>query len=264
MNKLKQHLNDSLNELELSPAMEAEILLNTERPARKVRFRSRAVVAALLVVCLLSVTAVAAVVSSGWNWENWDDLTVIPEQPTHSPLDEGPQAYLAEKIAAKERDVAFDTFEDFQKTLGYSLLHADRMQLLADSSTGQLINFYVGGMDSASAQLCATYGGDLYNEIGEEMGVLYLDTILDLDEMPEAVPFRIDPESMSGAIRSQHEIQSLGIVADLVSWPDRHTVYAFFLYDNASYVVYGSAVHPSTGPETAVEGFCSLLELLHE
>ena len=29
MNKLKQHLNDSLGELELNPAMEAEILMNT-------------------------------------------------------------------------------------------------------------------------------------------------------------------------------------------------------------------------------------------
>ena len=71
MNKLKQHLNDSLNELELSPAMEAEILMNTERPARKVRFRSRAVVATLLVVCLLSITAVATAISTGCEglWE---------------------------------------------------------------------------------------------------------------------------------------------------------------------------------------------------
>ena len=60
MNRLKQHLNDSLQELELTPAMEAEILMNVEKPVRKVRFHSRAIVVALLVVCMVSITAVAA------------------------------------------------------------------------------------------------------------------------------------------------------------------------------------------------------------
>ena len=66
MNRLKPHLNDSLKELELTPAMEAESLMNAKQPVRTVRFRSRAIVAALLVVCMVSITAVAAVISTGW------------------------------------------------------------------------------------------------------------------------------------------------------------------------------------------------------
>ena len=56
MNSLKQNLDNALDSLELTPAMEAEILMNASAPARKTRRRSRAVIAALLVVCLLSIT----------------------------------------------------------------------------------------------------------------------------------------------------------------------------------------------------------------
>ena len=267
MNKLKQHLNDSLSELELSPAMEAEILMNTEKPARKVHFRSRAVVAALLVVCMLSVTAVAAVVSSGWNWENWADLTVIPEQPTHSPLDKESQAYVTDVIDNHQERSSFvyqDSFEEFEETVGISLLRTDDFRLYVDDSTGKKIDIFIGGPDAANAQINALYGGDIYGEDGSRIGLLYLDMSIDFSENPTQVTHRFSEKMMVGALRTQYEIQSLGVVADLIYWPNKPSVYAFFQYNDASYVVDGCSVEAFDDTSCALETFCSLLELLHE
>ena len=267
MNRLKQHLNDSLNELELSPAMEAEILLNTERPARKVRFRSRAVVATLLVVCLLSITAVATAISTGWDWSLWDDLTVLPEQPTHAPLDEESQAYLADVIDNHQERGSFvyqDSFSEFEETVGISLLRTDDMRLYVNDSTGKKIDVFVGGPDAATAQINARYGGDIYDEGGNIIGLMYLDMLVDFSEEPTQVTHSFDSETMSGELRSQYEIQSLGVVADLIYWPNKPSVYAFFQYDDASYRVDGCSVEAFDDPACALETFCSLLELLHD
>ena len=267
MNKLKQHLNDSLQELEMTPAMEAEILLNTESPARKVRFRSRAVVAALLVVCLLSITAVATAISTGWDWSLWDDLTVLPEQPTHAPLDEESQAYLADVIDNHQERGSFvyqDSFSEFEDTVGISLLRTDDMRLYVDDSTGKKIDVFVGGPDAANAQINALYGGDIHGEDGSRIGLLYLDMSIDFSENPTQVTHRFSEKMMVGALRTQYEIQSLGVVADLIYWPNKPDVYAFFQYDDASYRVDGCSVEAFDDPACALETFCSLLELLHD
>ena len=57
MNRLKQHLNDSLRELEMTPAMEAAILMSAKTPAKTARKRGRVAVAALLVMCMVGITA---------------------------------------------------------------------------------------------------------------------------------------------------------------------------------------------------------------
>ncbi len=267
MNKLNQHLNDSLSELELSPSMEAEILMNAEKPARKVRFRSRAVVTALLVVCLLSVTAVAAVISTGWDWSLWNDLTVIPEQPTHAPLAETSQAYLADVIDNHQERGSFvyqDSFAEFEETVGISLLRTDDMRLYVDDSTGKKIDVFVGGPDSANAQINALYGGDIHGEDGCRIGLMYFDMLVDFRENPTQVTHSFSEKMMVGALRTQYEIQSLGVVADLIYWPNKPTVYAFFQYDDASYTIKGCSVEAFDDHSVALESFCSLLELLHE
>ena len=267
MNRLKQHLNDSLKELELTPAMEAEILMNAEKPARKVRFRSRAVVAALLVVCMVSITAVAALGSSGWIWYKQDELTAQPEQPTHSPLDEQSQAYLSEVIDNHQEHGSFvyqDSFAEFEETVGISLLRTDDMRLYVNDSTGKKIDVFVGGPDAATAQINARYGGDIYDEDGNIIGLMYLDMLVDFSEEPTQVTHSFDSETMSGELRSQYEIQSLGVVADLVYWSGRPSVYAFFQHNDASYIVDGCSVEAFSDPICAVETFCSLLEQLHD
>ena len=267
MNKLKQHLNDSLQELEMTPAMEADILLNAEKPAKKVRSRSRTVVAALLVVCLLSTTAVATMISSGWNWDQWDDLTVIPEQPTHSPLDEESQAFLADVIDNHQERGSFvyqNSFAEFEETVGISLLRTDRFYLYVDDSTGKMIDVFVGGPDAANAQISALYGGDIYGEDGSRIGLLYFDMLANLSETPTQVTHRFSEKMMVGALRTQYEIQSLGVVADLIYWPNKPNVYAFFQYNDASYKVKGCSVEAFYDTSCALETFCQLLELLHD
>ena len=69
---------------------------------------------------------------------------------------------------------------------------------------------------------------------------------------------------MVDALRTQYEIQSLGVVADLIYWPNKPTVYAFFQYNDASYKVKGCSVDAFDDTSCALETFCSLLELLHD
>ena len=267
MNQLKQHLNDSLQELELTPAMEAEILMNAEKPAQKVRFRSRAVVAALLVVCMVSITAVAALGSSGWIWYKQDELTAQPEQPTHSPLDEQSQAYLSEVIDNHQEHGSFvyqDSFAEFEETVGISLLRTDDMRLYVNDSTGKKIDVFVGGPDAANAQINALYGGDIHGEDGCRIGLMYFDMLVDFRENPTQVTHSFSEKMMVSALRTQYEIQSLGVVADLIYWPNKPTVCAFFQYDGASYTIKGCSVEAFDDHSVALESFCSLLELLHE
>ena len=69
---------------------------------------------------------------------------------------------------------------------------------------------------------------------------------------------------MHRALRTQEDILPLGGVSDLIYWPNKPSVYAFFQYDDASYRVDGCSVEAFDDPACALETFCSLLELLHD
>lgn len=133
MNRLKQHLNDSLKELELTPAMEAEILMNTQKPVREVRFRSRAIVAALLVVCMVSITAVAAVISSGWQvFTDPDNIRLvhaIPNEFTARPLDPAGEHAVLAVFENNSTSGSFTSFAQLEDTLGVHLLWSEKLKL---------------------------------------------------------------------------------------------------------------------------------------
>lgn len=133
MNRLKQHLNDSLKELELTPAMEAEILMNTQKPVQKVRFRSRAIVAALLVVCMVSITAVAAVISSGWQvFTDPDNIRLvhaIPNEFTARPLDPAGERAVLAVFENNSTSGSFTSFAQLEDTLGVHLLWSEKLKL---------------------------------------------------------------------------------------------------------------------------------------
>lgn len=132
MNQLKQNLNDGLNELELTLAMEAEILMNAETPTRKVRFRSRAVIAALLAICMVSITAVAAVISS--NWKVFTDpnnirlVHAIPNELSARPLDAADERAV---LAVFENNISgsFTNLAQLEDTLGVHLLWSEKLNL---------------------------------------------------------------------------------------------------------------------------------------
>ena len=81
---------------------------------------------------------------------------------------------------------------------------------------------------------------------------------------PTQVTHRFSEKMMVGALRTQYEIQSLGVVADLIYWPNKPDVYAFFQYHDASYKVDGCSVKAFDDTSCALETFCALLELLHD
>lgn len=269
MNKLKQHLNDSLRELEMPPAIEAEILMNAEKPARTVRFRSRAAVAALLVVCMLSITAVAAVVSTGWRWDPEDPRTVVMEPTTYERLPQKTLDYLSGLIAADRREIGFDSFESFEETMGFPLLRAKGMQLVdarADKTEpAPLIAVHIGGLDVSHAQLWITYSGDILDGSGNPWGRLsVLSAVVDLSAAPQLVPHHYEGGNMDDATLSRYEIQALGVTADLVSRVDSMSVDAYFTYGGVSYRMVVTSGGRVAYPPAAISRACALLELLHD
>lgn len=133
MNRLKQHLNDSLQKLELTPAMEADILMNAEKPVRKVRFHSRAIVVALLVVCMVSITAVAAVISTGWQvFTDPDNIRLvhaIPNEFTARPLDPAGERAVLAVLENNNTSGSFASLAQLEDTLGVHLLWSDKLKL---------------------------------------------------------------------------------------------------------------------------------------
>ncbi len=269
MNQLKQHLNDSLQGLEMTPAMEAEILMNLEKPARTSRSRGRLAVAALLVVCTVGVTAVAAVVSTGWKWNPADPQNGLMTPSTYQGLPQKTLDYLEGLIAAKQREVGFGTFEEFEETMGFSLLRAEGMRLIdarVDKTEPKpLIDVQVSGLDLSSAKISAQYSGDIRDAKGNRWGrLIVMPAVADLSTEPQAIPFEYDEETMGGAILSRYEIQTLGVTADLISWPDSMTVNAHFTYNGVTYRMIVTSGGRVAYPPAAVSRACALLELLHD
>lgn len=275
MNKLKQHLNDSLTELELSPAMEAEILMNAEKPARKLRFRSRAVVAALLVVCLLSVTAVAAAVSSGLQIRKEGKVLVAtPDQPTHAQLSKKAMKLIEKCIETKERKVFSDDLDQFADTFGYELLRVDDLQLEANSVFGRNIYTNVGGLDPNAAQITSRYHGRICDETGKQKAYLSFDACLDMDADPTNRTHAYLFESEDGdeslgqnPVFSTYEIAALNVTAEIMSWPDdlHLGIETFFIYENVTYNV---SVHVPTNIRSTHESMLAdcyaILDTLHD
>lgn len=247
MNQLKQHLNDSLQELELTPAMEAEILMNAEKPARKVRFRSRAMVAALLVVCMVSITAVAAVVGSGLSLQkNGNRLVATPDQLTHAQLSKKAMKLIETCIETRERQIYFDDPEQFSAAFGYRLLMVDDLQLEANSVSMKNIYVNVGGLHAETAQITTHYRGRIYDESGKQKAHLSFDTCLDMDTEPierfHGYIFESEDESDfpgQAPVLSTYDLPALGVTADIMSWPDDPFlgIEAFFIYENVTYNV---------------------------
>ncbi|MBO4929401.1 MAG: hypothetical protein J6D61_03050 [Clostridia bacterium] len=238
MNQLKQHLNDSLKELELTPAMEAEILMNAEKPARKVRFRSRAVVAALLVVCMVSITAVAAVMSAtGWSHgdahyisrdaaiaelqqvselpegflERYSDtdgfyiLTFTPELSQYPPLSVQAIEHLRPFVSNKQFQISYSSFDELEEKLGIHLL---RFSEVLD--TPDCIHTHASSVDPEDFQWSAQYDQcDFDNRYFVSVNAL-------LDTAKQPVPVTYELWLLEESQVTQCEIPSLGVVADIV------------------------------------------------
>lgn len=274
MNQLKQHLNDSLNELEMTPAMEAEILMNTEKPARKVRFRSRAVVAALLVVCMVSITAVAAA-ASGWSLrKEGKKLVATPDQPTHEQLSEKAMKLIEKCIETKERRFGYDAPEQFADAFGYELLKIDPLQLEAFDDVQKNIRVNVGGLHAENAQITARYHGRLYDENGKQEAFVSVFTCLDMDVDPTDTthPYMFESEDGDESLGqhpvfSTYALSKLDVIAEIVSWPeDIHSgIRAFFIYKDVTYKV---SIHVSTNIASTHESMLAdcyaILDTLHE
>ena len=275
MNRLKQHLNDSLKELELTPAMEAEILMNAEKPVRKVRFRSRAVVAALLVVCLLSVTAVATVMSSGWHiHKEGKELVATPDQPTHAQLPKKAMTLIEKCIETKERRLGYDNSEQFADAFGYKLLKIDSLQLEGYDDVQKNIRVNVGGLHAETAQITARYHGRIYSENGNQKAYVSIDTCLDMDVDPLDRPHTFAFESEDGdeslgqhPVFSTYYLSDLGVTAEIMSWPEDIFlgIEAFFIYENVTYNV---SVHVKTNINSTHESMLAdcytILDTLHK
>ncbi len=277
MNKLNQHLNDSLSELELSSSMEAEILMNAEKPARKVRFRSRAVVTALLVVCLLSVTAVAAVVSSGWNHgnaeyvsmqelqqthdlperftEKYSDveglyiLTFTPELSPYPPLSAQAMAHIRPFIANKQFKIPYSSFEEIEGKLGIHLLQTSALT----NATNQIIT-HASSTNPEDFQWSASYElADL-----DKKHFMAVNVLLDTLEQPEPVTYELWLQEESQVF--QYDISALAVTADMVLLRE-NSVMIYLVYNGIAY-----EIQVTTGwnsGENPVELACDLLETLH-
>lgn len=275
MNKLKQTLDNSLQELELSPALEAEILMNTAQPARKLRFRSRAVIAALLVVCMLSITAVAAAVGSGWSIRKEGKLLVAtPDQPTHAQLSRKAMKLIEQCIETKDRRFGYDTPEQFADNFGYELLHIDPLQLEPFDDVQKNIRVNVGGLHAESAQITARYHGRIFGENGKQKAYVSVDTCLDMDVDPHDITHTYAFESEDGdeslgqhPVFSSYYLSDLGVTAQIMSWPeDIHMgIEAFFTHENVTYNV---SIHVSTKIQSTHESMLSdcyaVLDMLHK
>ena len=267
MNRLKQHLNDSLQELEMTPALQAEIFMKTEKPAA--RKHGRVAVAALLVMCMVGITAVAAVVSTGWTWDPTDLRTVVMEPATYGRLPKKTLDYLSDLIAADQREIGFDSFEAFEETMGFPLLRAEGMQLVDarvdKTEPKSLINVHIGGLDVSSAQLWITYSGDIRDDKGNFGGRLVVPAaVVDLSAAPQQVPHHYEGRNMAEATLSQYEIQALGVTADLLSWADRMSVDTYFTYEGVTYQIFVASGGRVAYPPAAVSRACAILETLHD
>ena len=269
MNRLKQHLNDSLRELEMTPAMEAAILMSAKTPAKTARKRGRVAVAALLVMCMVGITAVAAAVSTGWRWDPEDPRTVVMEPATYERLPRKTLDYLSGLIAADQREIGFDSFEAFEETMGFPLLQTEGMRLVdarADKTQPQPpITVHIGGLDVSRAQLWIRYSGDIRDGKGNLLGRLtVLSAVVDLSDEPQQVPHHYEGGNMDDVTLSRYEIQALGVTADLISRPDSMSVDAYFTYGGVPYRMIVTSGGRVAYPPAAVSRACALLELLHD
>ena len=267
MNRLKQHLYDSLQELEMTPALQAEIFMKTEKSAA--RKHGRVAAAALLVMCMVGITAVAAVVSTGWTWDPTDLRTVVMEPATYGRLPKKTLDYLSDLIAADQREIGFDSFEAFEETMGFPLLRAEGMQLVDarvdKTEPKSLINVRIGGLDVSSAQLWITYSGDIRDDKGNFLGRLVVPAaVVDLSAAPLQVPHHYEGRNMAEATLSQYEIQALGVTADLLSWADRMSVDTYFTHEGVTYQMVVASGGRVAYPPAAVSRACAILETLHD
>ena len=286
MNRLKQHLNDSLKELELTPAMEAEILMNAKKPVRTVRFRSRAIVAALLVVCMVSITAVAAVISTGWQqnpviFETREEriarlqkTEMLPnnvslenisgayqveftnEQPQYVPLSDQAITELENFPTFTIEDEIFavnyyPSLADVEEQLGFSLLSADGFSVLENKGVRIEIS------EPAAPELELSMRYRLYSEKGDAS--IRFSPRLSTKTQP-------NPRTASFALTEsptifQYKIESLGVTADVMLENRNFPVDVFLTYDDISYIL--SISIPQNISNRALY-VCDLLETLHD
>lgn len=275
MNNLKQTLDHSLCDLEVTPAMEAEILLNAGKPARTMQLRSRAVIAALLVLCMLSVTAVSAALGTGWSIrKEGRELIATPEQPTHTQLSRKAMKLIEKCIETKERRLGYDAPEQFADAFGYKLLHIDPLRLEPFDDVSKNIRVNVGGLHAESAQITARYHGRIFGENGRQKAYVSVDTCLDMDIDPHAITHTFAFESEDGdeslgahPVFSTYYLSKPGVTAEIVSWPEhvQSGIEAFFVYKDVTYNV---SVHVDTNLTSTHESMLAdcyaVLDLLQE
>lgn len=275
MNRLKQHLNDSLQELEMTPAMQAEIFRKAEKPARAARKHGRMAIAALLVMCMVGITAVAAVVSSGWQIQKEGrELVATPDQPTHAQLSKKAMKLIEKCIVTKERRLGYDTLEQFADAFGYKLLQVDGLQLEVNSVFNCNIFTNVGGLHAETAQITTDYHGRIYNTDGSRKATVCFDACLDMDEDPHDRFHKYYFESEDGdeslgqhPAFSTYYLSDLGVTAEIMSWPEDvfMGIEAFFIYENVTYNVsvdVPTNIHSTH--ESMLADCYAILDTLHE
>ena len=275
MNSLKQNLDNALDSLELTPAMEAEILMNASAPARKTRHRSRAVIAALLVMCLLSITAISAFMGSGWQIrKEGKELVATPDQPTHAQLSKKAMKLIEKCIETKERRMGYDDVEQFTDAFGYKLLKIDPLQLEPFDDVQKNVRVNVGGLHAESAQITARYHGRMFGESGKQTAHVSIHTCLDMDVDPHDITHTFAFESEDGdesvgqhPVFSTYYLTSLGVTAEIMSWPEDvfMGIEAFFIHKNVTYHV---SIHVPTNVLSTHESMLAdchaILDMMHE
>lgn len=186
MNKLKQHLNDSLQELEMTPAMQASILSGTAVVSTKTHRFIRPLIVLLAVLCLSFVT-VAAALYNGWNreahgfmtWEEYQSIT--PFKGERPPIiSESDKRYVV----------------DFQLALpGYEHFTEEQQELLRDYRNRET-DATGGGIFSYQS----------LNDVKKELGIDYLQG--KGLELEDAVSMRISGPSRSFQVLAKYALCS--------------------------------------------------------
>lgn len=278
MNRLKQHLNDSLQELEMTQAMHASILSGTAAVSAKTRCFTRPLIVLLAVLCLSFIT-VAAAVYNGWNreahgfmtWEAYQSIT--PFKGERPPiLSESDERYVI----------------DFQLALpGYEHFTEEQQELLRDyrnrekdATGGGIFNYQ--SLDDAKNELGIAYlqgkGSKLQDAVSmrvsgpsrwfqvsakytlyapEEGYRIFFNALLNtLGESGFTTTAFLKEEPIIADIH----LRRLDCDATLLKWSD-DTVMVFFTHEAISYE---GSIAFDTPPEDLFAAAVDVLETLHD
>lgn len=258
MNRLKQHLNDSLQELEMTPAMQAEIFRKTEKPVRAARKHGRVAIAALLVMCMVGITAVATQIA-GWTFDmhrEAEDLYVnsfCGTVPTHQPFTEAAMEHFYTLPELREGSPArvgrYTSFEEYEKLVGDRILRAAGMEL----AEKDVLESWVRIRENGDVLITTHY--KLVSADGQ--GSIMLIARADTSKTP--VDSVYESETYQPGHVSSYEIVGLGVTAQMIV-SNGIFVDGVFNYEDMSYSFSITPPDTETDPITYA---CALLETLY-